>query len=90
MILSAAQAQTGGAGQGTASGAPGAASAFTSAHKLLQLGKYDEAIAELEALRQNNPQPAGLSHELGVAYYKKGDYASARRKRIQKTKKPFS
>jgi len=51
--------------------------AFASARKLLQLGKYDEAIAELTALQNQTPAPKGLAHELGVAYYKKGDYMNA-------------
>jgi tetratricopeptide (TPR) repeat protein len=66
-----------------ASGAPQQASAaapdadFASARKLLQLGKYDEAIAELTALQNQTPSTKGLAHELGVAYYKKGDYMNA-------------
>jgi tetratricopeptide (TPR) repeat protein len=69
--------------QGGGTGAPAQGDAATidgkyaSARKLLELGKYTEAIAELENLRQQNPPPAALSHELGVAYYKKGDYPNA-------------
>src|SRR6516225_8511623 len=76
-VLPAAPAQTGGRAQNTASGQPDSTSPFASARKLLQLGKYDQAITELEALRQHNPEPSGLSHELGVAYCRKGDYVSA-------------
>jgi tetratricopeptide (TPR) repeat protein len=50
---------------------------YSAARKLLQLGKYTEAINELESLRQQNPPPPGLSHQLGIAYYKKGDYLNA-------------
>src|SRR5713226_1414319 len=50
---------------------------FVSARKLLQLGKYSEAIAELELLLSQNSPPRGVAHELGVAYYKKGDYMNA-------------
>ena len=50
---------------------------FASARKLSQQGKYDEAIAQLEAMATRTPKPAGLSHELGAAYYKKGDYLKA-------------
>jgi tetratricopeptide (TPR) repeat protein len=50
---------------------------FSRANKLMQQGKYSEAIAELENLQQENPAPAGLAHELGIAYYKKGDYFNA-------------
>ena len=50
---------------------------YDSARKLLEQGKYDEAIAALTALQSQTPPPKGLDHELGVAYYKKGDYPSA-------------
>jgi tetratricopeptide (TPR) repeat protein len=61
--------------KGTA--AVGADATFTSARKLMELGKYSEAIAELGALQKQDPPPKGLAHELGVAYYKKGDYMHA-------------
>jgi tetratricopeptide (TPR) repeat protein len=77
LILSVAKAPTFGATQNTASVPSDSASPFASARKLLQLGKFDQAITELEALRQHEPQPTGLSHELGVAYYRKGDYVNA-------------
>jgi len=51
--------------------------AFASARKLMELGKYSEAIGELEDLEKKDPPPKGLSHELGVAYYKKSDYIRA-------------
>jgi len=76
-VLVAAPRQAGGAPQNPASGPTDSVSPFASARTLLKLGKYDEAITELETLRQHNPQPAGLSHELGVAYYRKGDYVNA-------------
>ncbi len=50
---------------------------FADARHLGEVGKYDEAIAELQALESRNPRPAGLSQELGSAYYKKGDYLKA-------------
>jgi tetratricopeptide (TPR) repeat protein len=50
---------------------------YDSARKLLQQGKYDEAISALTALQSQTPAPKGLDHELGVAYYKKGDYPNA-------------
>ena len=77
LILSVARAATGSAAQNAASVPSDSASPFASPRKLLQLGKYDEAITELEALRQHKPPPTGLSHELGVAYYRKGDYVNA-------------
>jgi tetratricopeptide (TPR) repeat protein len=54
-----------------------AATEFGEARRLLQQGKYDEAIAALHQLETTHPGMKGLSHELGAAYYKKGDYASA-------------
>ncbi len=53
------------------------AAAFAEARHLSEQGKYDEAIADLEELKTRNPPPVGLSHELGTAYYKKGDYLKA-------------
>jgi tetratricopeptide (TPR) repeat protein len=50
---------------------------FEKSRKLLQLGKYDEALAVLNDLHENHPETPGLSHEFGVAYYKKGDYLQA-------------
>ncbi len=50
---------------------------FAAARRLAQQGKYDEAIAQLQALAAKSPKPAGVDHELGVAYYKKGDYLKA-------------
>lgn len=50
---------------------------FAAAGKLMQQGKFEEAIAELQRLQQENPPPTGLAHELGIAYYRKGDYYSA-------------
>jgi tetratricopeptide (TPR) repeat protein len=44
---------------------------------LAQQGKFDEAIAMLEAMGVQSPKLAGLSHELGATYYKKGDYLKA-------------
>lgn len=44
---------------------------------LLRQGKYDEAIADLQELAARKPYLKGLSHELGTAYYQKGDYSKA-------------
>src|SRR5579885_2642247 len=48
------------------------------ARRLSRQGKYDEAIAQLETLAASRPALRGLSHELGLAYYKKGLSASRR------------
>lgn len=52
-------------------------SPFDSARKLLQQGKYEGAIAELQTLAKQDTPPKGLAHELGMAFYKKGDYLNA-------------
>src|SRR5260370_40170377 len=51
--------------------------ALSNARRLSQLGKFDEAIAQLKALAANQPQLKGLAQELGVVYYKKGEYLKA-------------
>jgi tetratricopeptide (TPR) repeat protein len=50
---------------------------FEEPRKLLQQGKYDEALAALNDLQEKHPALPGLSHELGLAYYKKGDFLKA-------------
>ena len=52
-------------------------SAIAEARRLAQQGKFDDAIAQLEALAAKQPDAKGIAHELGVAYYKKGDYLKA-------------
>jgi len=67
-----------------ASPAPAAASrshpdgsAFNHVHTLLQQGKYDDAIVELQDIAAKQPATPALSHEMGLAYYKKGEYLKA-------------
>lgn len=50
---------------------------FAELRRLLQQGKYDEAISQLHDVEAKYPTLKGLSHELGAAYYKKTDYLSA-------------
>src|SRR6266566_1127469 len=50
---------------------------FAEARRLSQQGKFDEAIAKLEALAAKQPDLKGVSHELGATYYKKSDYLKA-------------
>jgi len=40
---------------------------FSSARLLLEQGKYDEAISQLQSLSASNPALKGLARELGVA-----------------------
>ena len=56
---------------------PTSASPFSNADRLLEHGKFSEAINELETMRTQTPPPKGLAHELGLAYYKKGEYVNA-------------
>ena len=51
--------------------------ALATARALLAQGKYDDAIAALHDLEGRYPGLAGLSHEFGLAYYKKADYPNA-------------
>jgi tetratricopeptide (TPR) repeat protein len=50
---------------------------FSNAQRLAQQGKYDEAIAQLQAMAATTPKTKGLQHALGLVYYKKGDYLKA-------------
>jgi len=50
---------------------------FAEARLLMEQGKYDEAVSQLKELEAKNPGLKGLSHELGAAYYKKGEYLKA-------------
>ncbi len=50
---------------------------LSGARRLSEQGKFDEAIAKLEALAAKQPDLKGVSHELGVTYYKKSDYLKA-------------
>src|SRR5438876_4946105 len=52
-------------------------SAFAGPQRLLEQGKFAEAIEALEELRKSKPELQGLSRELGIAYYRKGDYLNA-------------
>lgn len=52
-------------------------STFAEARRLLGRGKNDEALAKLHDLEATHPDMKGLSHELGAAYYKTGDYPKA-------------
>ena len=48
-----------------------------SARKLIEAGKYKEAINTLEQIKAQSPRTSGLNHELGIAYYHLGDPLSA-------------
>lgn len=44
---------------------------------LVDSGKYDDAIAMIQHLEQSSPSARGMEHELGIAYYRKGNFAHA-------------
>ena len=76
----AATGQTGSVGQAAPAETPpnqAASASISHARTLLQQGNSDAAIAELKGLEAGSNPPKGLSHELGVAYYKKGEYLRA-------------
>src|SRR5438094_1495514 len=50
---------------------------FAEPRRLMEQGRFDDAITDLQRLAAQNSPPKGVSHELGVAYYKKGDYPKA-------------
>jgi tetratricopeptide (TPR) repeat protein len=52
-------------------------SSLKAARRLLEQGKNDEALAQLQQIANTNPGTKGLAHEFGVAYYKRGDYLKA-------------
>ena len=54
-----------------------AESPYSAAHKLLEQGKFAEAVAELQLVEKRNPAQNGLARELGIAYYRQGDYLKA-------------
>jgi tetratricopeptide (TPR) repeat protein len=51
--------------------------AFAQARKLMEQGKVDDAIAQLQTLEASAPATEGLAFELGIAFYKKSDYPKA-------------
>ena len=48
--------------------------ALSSARSLLRQGKNGEAIERLKELATRQPKAKGVNHELGVAYYREGEY----------------
>ena len=57
--------------------APAVPPEFAAARKLMQQGKVDEAIADLQPIETKSPATKGLALELGTAYYKKSDFPKA-------------
>ena len=60
-----------------AQSAPDAPPSYEQVHRLTEQGKFDEALAALHDIETQHPAAKGLSHELGLACYKKGDYLTS-------------
>lgn len=73
-LASRAQPTTAAPSPAPAQAAAAAGGDLKEAQKLVQQGKYDEALALLQSLSSRSPKPAGLAHAFGLAYYAKGDY----------------
>ena len=56
---------------------PTASSGLQDVRALIESGKYDDAIATIRGLERSDPSAKGVEHELGVAYYRKGDFVHA-------------
>jgi tetratricopeptide (TPR) repeat protein len=77
LTVNAASRQTSTVPNASQNAADAQAAQFNEARRLLQVGRFDEALSVLHELEQKQPGLKGLSHELGAAYYRKGDYANA-------------
>jgi tetratricopeptide (TPR) repeat protein len=53
------------------------ASSLDKARALLDSGKPDEALGELDSLGRLHPKMKGIDHLVGLAYYRKADFAKA-------------
>ncbi|MFZ0318254.1 MAG: tetratricopeptide repeat protein [Candidatus Sulfotelmatobacter sp.] len=78
-VASSALAQETGISPGPAPQAPQPSSTtdLSKVRLLMQQGKIDEAISQLQALQASSPDAKGLDLELGTAYYKKSDFPKA-------------
>lgn len=66
-----------GAAVTAASASQQANDALATARALIQQGRNEEAITELNRLAALDPQAKGVNHELGVAYYHQSEYLKA-------------
>ncbi len=69
--------QSSGIGLAQSNPSESSGSEFSEPRRLSEQGRYDEALAVLHGLETRLPATKGLSHELGLAYYKKSDYMNA-------------
>ena len=77
VVLSAAAQEASSRLQPDLPSAPTPSLDLSRAHLLLQDGKYREALAVLKEVETHSPGAAGLSHDLGVAYYHVADFVAA-------------
>src|SRR6201996_6900188 len=49
----------------------------TEAQRMLDAGRLDEALKALDALSQQNPEPAGVERMRGIAFYEQGHIQSS-------------
>jgi tetratricopeptide (TPR) repeat protein len=56
---------------------PTSGPSIAAAHTLLERGDLTDAIAMLEMLQKQTPKTPGISHELGLAYYRNGKLVEA-------------
>jgi len=56
---------------------PSASTTFDQIHRLDEQGKFDEALSALSEISKADPHARNLNHEVGLTYYRKGDYANA-------------
>jgi len=56
---------------------PTVSSGWQDVRALIDSGNYDDAIATIQNLERSDPSAKGIEHELGIAYYRKGDFAHA-------------
>jgi len=61
----------------TGTSAASNANPLANAKQLIEENKLDEAIQTLNALQQQHPQTGELQYQLGLAYYRKGDFPQA-------------
>jgi len=56
---------------------PSSAPTLEQVHRLNEQGKSDEALAALSEISKAAPQTKNLNREIGLTYYRKGDYPNA-------------
>jgi tetratricopeptide (TPR) repeat protein len=53
------------------------AESLSAAERLIEEGKFDQAIQALNALQVQHPETRGVQYQIGLAYYRKNDFAQA-------------